>query len=606
VLLSVFLACSHAPRAVAPGGASEARSRWLLLELAGQPVGRTHELVEPGPSGALVTTISSELRFGRLGKVVEMATDVRFEEDGAGVPRAVRSRTTLSRQTTTAEIRFTREVATIEESAGGPTHTREVALQGPLLGPQSIRRLCAARLRAPGDSLDYATWSPVLLAPQRVHVVVEAVEPVTIDGTSATLLRVKSTADGDPSPQILWLDSGGVERRVAMTLPFGTLISSQADREPQLATGELPADFFEKSLVRSNVRLPGPRALERLEVRLTLDEAGATRASDLTIERVHPGPSTPGSESVAAEFLGASVLIDPTEPEVRAIAEQVTRGAATPWEQAQRLTSWVSEHMTFDAGVAFAPAGELARARHGTCAGYAGLLASLLRAARIPARFVLGLVYVSGVFAGHAWVEAYLGGQWVPLDSALPSEGPADAARIAVARDSLTSGAGAALNAFGKVIGHAQVTVLGYTAAGQPPVKVGHPATPYTLEGTRYSNPGLGFSLAAPPGYRFTDVDAVWPDTLVVGLEGPGGSLSVSERNATQDGEAALGRALELAPSERCEHSQLGGRDACVVHGPGGRVRLAVAADPTLFVVEASGPDSEQLLRALRLTSHGR
>src|SRR4029077_10037844 len=152
------------------------------------------------------------------------------------------------------------------------------------------------------------------------------------------------------------------------------------------------------------------------------------------------------------EYLAAGAIIDPGDPTVRAIVAEVTGGAADAWDRAQRLTRWVTEHMTFDAGIAFAPAAELARDRHGTCAGYAVLLASLLRAAHIPARLDLGLVYAGGIFGGHAWVEAWIGGHWVPLDAALPGDGPADAARIALARDALERGPRAMAAALVQVI----------------------------------------------------------------------------------------------------------------------------------------------------------
>lgn len=127
--------------------------------------------------------------------------------------------------------------------------------------------------------------------------------------------------------------------------------------------------------------------LDSADERITGQDA---RGAVIEIVRAEPPARGAAESAIGPEYLGASAIIDPSEPAVRAIAAEVGDGAADAWDRAQRLTRWVTEHMTFDAGIAFAPAAELARDRHGTCAGYAVLLASLLRAAHIPARLDMG------------------------------------------------------------------------------------------------------------------------------------------------------------------------------------------------------------------------
>ena len=49
----------------------------------------------------------------------------------------------------------------------------------------------------------------------------------------------------------------------------------------------------------------------------------------------------------------------------------------------------------------------------------------MLRTQQIPSRVVVGLVYAErfGAFGGHMWTEAWLDGQWVPLDGTLGAGG---------------------------------------------------------------------------------------------------------------------------------------------------------------------------------------
>jgi hypothetical protein len=62
------------------------------------------------------------------------------------------------------------------------------------------------------------------------------------------------------------------------------------------------------------------------------------------------------------------------------------------------------------------------------------LTAALLRAAGIPSRVVLGFATLGrGVFVGHAWTEAFIGGQWIGVDAAL-REFPTGAERLMLMR----------------------------------------------------------------------------------------------------------------------------------------------------------------------------
>jgi len=633
LLASALAACAHAGPAPAPPAAVQAAAvppapvtvtpmaapasaRWLALEIAGEPAGRTREVVDAVAGGGYATRQATELKIGRLGKVVEMATDVTLTEDAHGELRAVRGETRLSRQVTTSEVSFAAGAATVSESAGGPVHSRSVAIAAPLLGPEGVRRRVAGALHGPGDTVEYVTWSTGLSAPQRVQCTAEDFESVPVDGAPVRLLRVKVVPEGEGRGHLAWFDAWGRDLRTEVALPFGKLIASQVRSEPRMPGGELPGDVFTRTLIRSNVRLPDPRSLDQLVVRVEFDDpAGRLPPVDSADERVTgkdaqgavieiarvPTPARgEAGDAVGPEYLGSSAIIDPSEPGVRAIAAEVTDGAADPWDRAQRLTRWVTAHMTFDAGIAFAPAAELARDRHGTCAGYAVLLASLLRAAQIPARLDLGLAYAAGMFGGHAWVEARIGGRWVPLDAALPGDGPADAARIPLARDALDRGVGAMSLAVAQVVGHARVRVLGYAPHGRAPVQTDAAAAPYTVDGARYVNRGLGLSITAPAGYRFTDMDAVWPEHTIVALAGAGGKVTLAEGALApgRDPELALAEAVGLHAAAACRRGAIAGHRACAAERDG-VAALAFRDGLALYVVEARGPRPRALLDAV-------
>ena len=123
------------------------------------------------------------------------------------------------------------------------------------------------------------------------------------------------------------------------------------------------------------------------------------------------------------------------------------------------------------------------------------------------------------MFGGHAWTEVRTGEEWVPIDAALPSDGPADAARIPLAATSFAEGGGTLGGGAGlRLLGQVGITVLEYTAAGGRTTKIPADAAPFRIAGDVYSNPWLGLELRKPADFKFGKMDSVWPSAVVVAL----------------------------------------------------------------------------------------
>src|SRR6185369_2476466 len=98
-----------------------------------------------------------------------------------------------------------------------------------------------------------------------------------------------------------------------------------------------------------------------------------------------------------------------------ATAHRIVPRGATPAEAADAVYKWVSGNFHFSLGaVLFGTSRETLRGMTGDCSEAAVLTAALLRASGVPTRVALGFASVGrGVFIGHAWTEARLGGAWV-------------------------------------------------------------------------------------------------------------------------------------------------------------------------------------------------
>ena len=88
--------------------------------------------------------------------------------------------------------------------------------------------------------------------------------------------------------------------------------------------------------------------------------------------------------------------------------------------------------------VAFAPASEVARNLAGDCTEHGVLTAAMCRAAGVPARVVVGLVYADslGGFGFHLWNEVYVNRRWVAIDATY-HQTEVDAVHIKLAESSL-------------------------------------------------------------------------------------------------------------------------------------------------------------------------
>ena len=108
--------------------------------------------------------------------------------------------------------------------------------------------------------------------------------------------------------------------------------------------------------------------------------------------------------------------------EVVKVAKAVGEPIADPWKRCQALEKWVDENMkSSDFTVGFSTAADTVRSRRGDCSEHSVLLTALCRAAGVPSRAAMGLVYVDSLqaFGYHMWTEVNIGGEWYALDGTI-------------------------------------------------------------------------------------------------------------------------------------------------------------------------------------------
>lgn len=146
----------------------------------------------------------------------------------------------------------------------------------------------------------------------------------------------------------------------------------------------------------------------------------------VTVRSLRPGDddSAPRDPTPTPGETQANLLIQSDEPLIKRLAARATEGATTDAAKAAAIEQFVHNYIQqANFSQAFATATEVAKSQRGDCTEYSVLLAALARAAGIPARVAVGLVYTHSAgnpgFAFHMWDELYVDGHWIPFDATL-------------------------------------------------------------------------------------------------------------------------------------------------------------------------------------------
>jgi transglutaminase-like putative cysteine protease len=123
--------------------------------------------------------------------------------------------------------------------------------------------------------------------------------------------------------------------------------------------------------------------------------------------------------SALQKFCEPSIIMQSTHPTIRHLADSLVGGVGERCQRMAILTDYVYRTIRKRNTATFSSALETLAAGYGDCGEHAVLLGALARAANIPARMVLGLVYVPSAkgFQYHAWVALWEG-EWFFADAA--------------------------------------------------------------------------------------------------------------------------------------------------------------------------------------------
>ncbi|MBN8699635.1 MAG: transglutaminase domain-containing protein [Chitinophagales bacterium] len=505
--------------------------KWFISTMAGTAVGYVAENTKT-QDGLTASGTSMKFVFNRKNSKIEMLLKSEITENEKGEFLSARGTVKTTGQDISLEGVLKGDSIHITTSTGGQIYKTKIAVKEKLDGPGAIRKKSMAMLKHPGDSIHYTAFSPDLGIVVHVTRKLLSTEAVTLGGAKLPVHRITDIYKESPYARVLFVDDAYHPVKTIDPSPFGNIESTLTTRHIAEQAGEntlLPADSWEKTVIASNVRFTDPRNLEQLTCKVTLKnssfefpdlntwnqkvlEQGKNYAV-IQYSRVVDAPKAQEAKADdLTDYLSPNSLINSDDPEIIKIANSVASGKKNNFAKAVALKNWVSANVEVDLGVVAAPGSEVCRTRKGTCVAFSTFFASLLRAAGVPARYIGGYVYMNGIWGGHAWVEIYHHGTWIPMDATINTTDIADAARISFGNGwSLKNGMAEFAASRGSILfGNADIKVLSYTVNGK---KVSVPETekPYTLKGNVYHNPGKKIQITGTGDFEFGNLDELWP-----------------------------------------------------------------------------------------------
>jgi transglutaminase-like putative cysteine protease len=271
------------------------------------------------------------------------------------------------------------------------------------------------------------------------------------------LLRIEMVSrlpNGQQIEGVVWTDEKG-ETIKTSSQAMGLETYRVSKDEASAKSGEAELDLMATMMVRVAKRLPNSRKTTEVQYRAKLQDGDpsktfvvgpsqAVRAVDdhtavITVYAIEPNRAGGNRDAPADpptdKDREPNHYIQSDDPVIVADAERAADGQTDPWRVALALERFVNREVkNKDYSQAFATASEVARSLEGDCTEHAVFLAALARARGIPARVVMGLVYLDDrqAFGYHMWNELYIGDRWIPLDGTLAGGGvAADHVKIA-------------------------------------------------------------------------------------------------------------------------------------------------------------------------------
>src|SRR5262245_9497310 len=329
-------------------------------------------------------------------------------------------------------------ILTVE--SGGHVTSREIKLNQPPYLLAALKPYIATQQLEPGKEHYFSTFEPATLSQQTTTVVIEGREQIRIGEKTEPAMRIRQRANG--ISVLSWLDGAG--RTLKEETPAGFSLVRQSPLEAQRLSSarSVPLDLITQTSITPDRPIPTPEQKHRVKLRLSginlsnfpLMNAGRQRLNQDQLEISREEVTRLGIVELPVRQRLLDPLIQPTaflqsdHPKISQLAAEIVQGEKNVHKAVLKIKNWVYKEIAKEPTVSIPNALEVLHTRKGDCNEHTVLFNAIARAAGIPAKTVVGVVYLRDAFYYHAWSEVWIG-EWISVDSVL-NQFPADATHI--------------------------------------------------------------------------------------------------------------------------------------------------------------------------------
>lgn len=322
--------------------------------------------------------------------------------------------------------------------------SQEYFLKNEYIVPSLLPELIYKKGLKEGYSFEIYLFDPVNIYtgydPDLLKADIEVLGTEKVNTKSGVYEASRVTVNFLGAENTIWITNEGTVVLEKFEPSLTAVISSKSDA---LKKRNKAFDITEKTSIASNRYIHNARDAKKMVVRLyglegvdglNLNDGNYQSYSKNIVTVISPDLSThdsytlPYSGTEYSEYLRPSRLIQNDSLAIIKKAKNIINGENNPLLAVKLINNWAYKNIEKVPTVSIPSAVEVLNTLQGDCNEHAVLFAALARAAGIPVKVVLGVVYLEGRFYYHAWNEAYVG-RWVPVDSTF-GQLPADATHL--------------------------------------------------------------------------------------------------------------------------------------------------------------------------------
>jgi Transglutaminase-like superfamily len=416
---------------------TENAEEWWGVFYRGEKIGYASQTITPKSKGYKLYD-HSVLNLNLLGTVQPAATRLEMEANEEWILE------NFEFELQSKEIRFhargrvnERKLA-LEIDSAGHKSTREITLpQAPYL-LAALKPYVVTQQLETGKKFFFSTFDPSTLSQQVTTIIVEGREQIRVGARTEPAIRLRQNFRG--ISVVSWVDGQG--RTLKEESPAGMSLLRQSREEAKGASSRaVPLDIVAHTSIPVAKTISDPESRTALQLKISGVNlanfplhGGRQRLSDnrLEIRREDPqqlsGQAIPIKDARFTAYLQPTPFLQADHPSIRALAAKILKGEPNSYRAAVRIKDWVYKEIAKQPTVSIPNALEVLQTKKGDCNEHTVLFNALARAAGIPAKTVIGIVYLRGAFYYHAWSEIWIG-EWISLDSVL-NQFPADVTHV--------------------------------------------------------------------------------------------------------------------------------------------------------------------------------